>query len=136
MLQKFKYDSEDRLKKSEPKLDPNAILLAPLGGFRLQILRRWIYFAWSNQNFRMNDFNNNNKCIGVKSIDNIRKWVWPLVELKSIELITYQLITFAFISVENNRFDQSISPSHEIYKYSGTTNSINIWRHYIYRWYE
>lgn len=40
MLQKFKYELEDRLKNSEMKFDPNSFLLAPLGGLHLKVSKR------------------------------------------------------------------------------------------------
>lgn len=40
MLQKFKYELDDQLKRNEMKFDPNAFLLAPLGGINLKVLKR------------------------------------------------------------------------------------------------
>lgn len=40
LLQKFKYELEDRLKQNEFKIDPNGFLLSALGGIRLHIMRR------------------------------------------------------------------------------------------------
>lgn len=40
MLQNFKYDLTDQLKKSEMKFDPNLFLLSPLGGLHLKVSKR------------------------------------------------------------------------------------------------
>lgn len=40
MLQKFKYELDDQLKKNEMKFDPKSFLLSPLGGLRLKVFGR------------------------------------------------------------------------------------------------
>lgn len=40
MLQQYKYELEESMKKNEMRYDPDFLLLSPLGGIRLRILRR------------------------------------------------------------------------------------------------
>lgn len=40
MLQKFRYELEDRLKNKELEFDPKAFLLSPLGGLKLYVSKR------------------------------------------------------------------------------------------------
>lgn len=40
MLQKFKFDLDDKLKDQELVMDPKSFLLAPLGGLKLHVSRR------------------------------------------------------------------------------------------------
>ncbi|XP_055296697.1 uncharacterized protein LOC129565632 [Sitodiplosis mosellana] len=40
LLQKFRYELEDRLKNEELKFDPRAFLLSPLGGLKLYVFER------------------------------------------------------------------------------------------------